>query len=238
LSALQELSITHKRGQEGYFQSRWPPQNLPTSRTSKGNGPWYTPHPALTRSHPTKPTPQNKTLSDPFDPVLALQGIGWLTRKAIGAATVTLHVKHYALEDGTVKIDIDQVLSGGLKGSVEERTLDWQWRGHTDYLFGTVKGHNRYNTLAAVLEEAKGKGVTEEDAQFLAEGWLKETEEGEVMESFVENEGNQWTAWQIWGFAEVGGERRYVRRIVVRKTAGKEEVRRVRLVYDFAGELV
>ncbi|OSS49498.1 hypothetical protein B5807_06039 [Epicoccum nigrum] len=179
----------------------------------------------------------NKTLSDPFDPVLALQGIGWLTRKAIGAATVTLHVKHYTLEDGTtVKIDIDQVLSGGLKGSVEERTLDWQWRGHTDFLFGTVKGHNRYTTLAAVQEEAKGKGVTEEDAKFLAEGWLKETEEGEVMESFVENEANKWTAWQIWGFAEIGGKRMYVRRIVVRKT-DKGEFKRVRLVYDYTGEL-
>lgn len=192
---------------------------------------------ALTRERPTNPPPQNKTLSDPFDPVLALQGIGWLTRKAIGAASVTLHVKQYTLEDGTTeKIDIDQVLSGGLKGSVEERTLDWEWRGHTDYLFGTVKGHNRYNTLAAVLEEAKGKGVTEEDAKFLTEGWLKETEEGEVMEGFVENEGSGWTAWQIWGFAEIGGQRKYVRRIVVRKT-GKEEFKRVRLVYDYAGEL-
>ena len=150
---------------------------------------------------------------------------------------MTLHVKHYTLEDGTtVKIDIDQVLSGGLKGSVEERTLDWQWRGHTDFLFGTVKGHNRYTTLAAVQEEAKGNGVTEEDAKFLAEGWLKETEEGEVMESFVENEANKWTAWQIWGFAEIGGKRMYVRRIVVRKT-DKGEFKRVRLVYDYTGEL-
>ena len=152
---------------------------------------------------------------------------------------MTLHIKHYTLDDGTAKIDIDQVLSGGLKGSVEERTLDWQWRGHTDYLFGTVRGHNRYNTLHTMLEEARNKGVKgeEEDARFLAEGWLGESAEGEVVEGFVENEGSGWTAWQVWGFGEVGGVRRYVRRIVVRKT-GKEEVRRVRLVYDFAGELV
>ena len=152
---------------------------------------------------------------------------------------MTLHVKHYALDHGTVKVDIDQVLSGGLKGSVEERALDWQWRGHTDYFFGTVKGRSRYNTLSAVLEEAKAKGVKgeEEDARFLAEGWLEESVEGEVMESFVENEGSGWTAWQVWGFAEIGGQRKYVRRIVVRKT-NKDEFKRVRLVYDFAGELV
>ena len=152
---------------------------------------------------------------------------------------MTLHIKHHTLDDGTAKIDIDQVLSGGLKGSVEERTLDWQWRGHTDYLFGTVRGHNRYNTLHTMLEEARNKGVKgeEEDARFLAEGWLGESAEGEVVEGFVENEGSGWTAWQVWGFAEIGGERKYVRRIVVRKT-GKEEFKRVRLVYDFAGELV
>ena len=152
---------------------------------------------------------------------------------------MTLHVKQYTLEDGsgTVKIDIDQVLSGGLKGSTEERTLDWEWRGHTDYLYGTVRGRNRFNSLAGVVEEGKAKGgAEEEDAKFLVEGWLGETQEGEVMEGFVENEGSGWTAWQVWGFAEIGGERKYVRRIVVRKT-GKEEFKRVRLVYDWAGEM-
>lgn len=87
-----------------------------------------------------------------------------------------------------------------------------------------------------MLEEAKGKGATEEDAKYLAEGWLKEMEEGEIIESYVENEGNKWTAWQVWGFAEIGGERKQVRRIVVRKT-DKDEVKRVRLVYDYLGEL-
>jgi hypothetical protein len=155
----------------------------------------------------------------------------------LGAATVTLHLKHHTAEDGTSsQIDIDQLVSGGLKGSSEKRTLDWQYRGHSDYLFGTVKGRTRYITLSTILEEAKGKGVTEDDAKYLAEGWLKETEEGEVIESFVENEGSKWTAWQVWGFAEIGGERKQVRRIVVRKT-DKNEVRRVRLVYDYAGEL-
>lgn len=148
-----------------------------------------------------------------------------------------MHLKHHTAEDGTTpKIDIDQLVSGGVKGSSEERVLDWQYRGHSDWLFGTVQGRSRYTTLAAVLEEVKGKGVTEEDAKYLAEGWLKEVEEGEVIESYVENEGNKWTAWQIWGFAEIGGERKQVRRIVVRKT-DKNEVKRVRLVYDYIGEL-
>ncbi|KAJ8115485.1 hypothetical protein OPT61_g2890 [Boeremia exigua] len=179
----------------------------------------------------------SKTLSDAFDPVLALQGIGWLTRKALGAATVTQHLKHHTAEDGTTpQIDIDQLISGGLKGSSEQRTLDWTYREHSDWLFGTVKGRSRYTTLAAALEEAKANGVAEEDIKYLAEGWLKETEDGDVIETYAENVGNKWTGWQIWGFAEIGGERKYVRRVVVRKT-DKNEVQKVRLVYDYTGEL-
>ncbi|KAH7087011.1 hypothetical protein FB567DRAFT_471107 [Paraphoma chrysanthemicola] len=182
----------------------------------------------------------NKTLSDSPDPVLALQGIGWLTRKAIGLATVTQHLKQYPTTgaDGSpaTQIDIDQTSTGGVKGTSEKRTLDWQYRGHTDWLFGTLQGKTRYNTLQAVTEENKGKGVEEEDAKFLVEGWLKETEEGEIVESFVDNDGNKWTGWQIWGFAEINGERRLTRRFAIRRK-NKDEVVRIRMTYDWAGEI-
>jgi hypothetical protein len=172
--------------------------------------------------------------------VLALQGIGWLTRKALGAATITQHLRQSPTtgEDGqpTIAITIDQIVTGGLKGSVESRTLDWHYRGHSDWLFGTLQGRSRYSTLAKILEESKGKGATEEDAKYITDGWLKETEEGEVVESFVDNDGNKWTAWQIWGFAEIGGERKLTRRFAVRRK-GKDEVVRVRLVYDYVGPL-
>jgi hypothetical protein len=182
-------------------------------------------------------TTQNKSLSDAFDPVLSLQGIGWLTRKALGAATVTQHLRQTVAEDGTsTQINIDQLVSGGLKGSSEKRTLDWQYRAHSDWLFGNLQGRTRYNTLAKITEENKGQGVTEQDAKYLVEGWLKETEEGEVVESFVDNDGNKWTGWQVWGFADIGGQRKLTRRFAIRKK-DKDEVVRVRLVYDWAGEL-
>lgn len=183
---------------------------------------------------------QNKTLSDSPDPVLALQGIGWLTRKAIGLATVTQHLKQYPTtgENGepATQIDIDQTTSGGVKGTSEKRTLDWHFRPHTDWLFGTLQGKTRYNTIKAVLEESKGKGTDEEDAKFLAEGWLKESEDGEIVESFVDNDGAKWTGWQIWGFAEINGERRLTRRFAIRRK-DKNEVVRIRMTYDWAGEL-
>jgi hypothetical protein len=183
---------------------------------------------------------QNKTLSDSPDPVLALQGVGWLTRKAIGLATVTQHLKQSPTtgEDGkpTTQIDIEQFATAGVKGSTEKRTLDWQYRGHTDWLFGTLQGRSRYNTLNAILEESKGKGIEEEDAKYLAEGWLKETEEGEIVESFVDNDGAKWTGWQVWGFAEINGERRMTRRFAIRRK-NADEVVRIRLTYDWVGEL-
>lgn len=180
---------------------------------------------------------QNKSLSDAFDPALSLQGIGWLTRKAIGAATVTQHLKQGVAEDGvSARIDVTQLVSGGVKGNSEDHRMNWEFGEHSDWLFGTVKGRSRYTTLVEILEESKGQGVTEEDVKYMAQGWLKETEEGEVVQCWVENESSKWTATQIWGFAEVNGVRMLTRRFAVRKT-NKDEVVRVRLVYDWAGEL-
>jgi len=182
----------------------------------------------------------NKTESDAFEGLLALQGISWLTRKAVCAATVTQTLSQSSVtgEDGqpTTQIVIDQAGVAGVKGTTETRTLDWQYRGHSDWLFGTVQGRSRYVTLAQILEESKGKGDVEEDAKFAAEGWLAETEEGETVESFVDNEANKWTGWQVWGFADVKGERKFVRRITIRRK-DNNEFKRVRLVYDYTGPL-
>ena len=63
---------------------------------------------------------------------------------------------------------------------------------------------------------------------------LGEGEEGVLIDSYVESQGNGWTARQVWGFADVRGERRYVRRVVVKK--GGKTIR-ARLVYDFVEDL-
>jgi hypothetical protein len=62
------------------------------------------------------PTYQNKTLSDSTDGILTLQGVPWYTRKIISLASVTLDVKHYTGDDTFEHIDIDQTLTGGMKG--------------------------------------------------------------------------------------------------------------------------
>jgi len=166
----------------------------------------------------------NKTLSDDTDAVLALQGVSWFTRKAIAWATITLHTKQYTPSDGITHIDIDQTATGGVKGTTENRLLDWTERSHSDYMFGDLKGKSRWVNL-------DGEGLD----SFLTEGWLEEEAgpNGEKhVQSWVLNEANGWTAEQIWGFAIVEGARYHTRRVVVTKG---EEVLKIRLVYDWQG---
>jgi hypothetical protein len=40
------------------------------------------------------------------------------------------------MQDGTEHIDIAQTLTGGIKGTTELRTLDWQERQHSDESHG------------------------------------------------------------------------------------------------------
>ncbi|KLU85318.1 hypothetical protein MAPG_04346 [Magnaporthiopsis poae ATCC 64411] len=71
---------------------------------------------------------------------------------------------------------------------------------------------------------------------YLKRGWIGADQPGgddEHVESLAESVDNGWVALQIWGFQLVGGERRYVRNIVVTKGSEKVEMR---LVYDWAGE--
>jgi hypothetical protein len=78
----------------------------------------------------------------------------------------------------------------------------------------------------------------DEDEAFLKEGW---EESDTYIESYVESQGNEWIARQVWGFAETpskasGGAkvRRYTRRVVVKKGS---EFKKAVLTYDYVGPL-
>jgi len=128
-------------------------------------------------------------------------------------------------------IDIQQIVTGGLKGTREQRCLDSQFREHSDWLFGHVQGKSKFINLDEV------------DDEFLKSGWDADaTEEGGGPEgkerkkhilSYVENldPSGGWTATQIWGFQVVDGNRHYVRKVVVQKDDQRAEFR---LVYDYA----
>ncbi|KAF4535179.1 hypothetical protein DIS24_g2792 [Lasiodiplodia hormozganensis] len=172
----------------------------------------------------------NKKESGNTDAILELQGFGWLLRRAIRIATVTLICKQYKDENGLEHIDIDQITTPSLPGkkeTPEERVLDWEWRDSVNGVFGKVKGRTRRITLADLPDD--------EDGKFMKEGWDESTiEGGDLIETFVENQDSGWTANQTWGFELKDGVRKHTRHVVVK--AG-EKVLREKLVYDYNGPL-
>ena len=59
-------------------------------------------------------------------------------------------------------------ISGGIKGTEEKRTLDWNWRDHEDGIFGKLKGRSRFVKLSDL---SAGEGTVESDLDFLTKGW-------------------------------------------------------------------
>ena len=121
------------------------------------------------------PTIQNKTLSDPTDEILTLQGVSWFKRKIIAVGTVTLYVKHYKT-DNVENVDIDQTITGGIPGTREERILDWVSREKSDSLFGDVVARSRRVKLDDIEEE------------YLKKDWTADTVQHGVIQSYVESD--------------------------------------------------
>ncbi|CDM37921.1 hypothetical protein DTO013E5_7230 [Penicillium roqueforti] len=195
----------------------------------------------------------DSTHSNPTDPILSLQGVGWLIRKTLSYATVTIYITQYADSENPALIHVDaqQVITGGIQGTKEERRLDWEEREHVDHIFGKLKGRSRQiagtksedGAVRPVLEVQTKAGSPEADAKVLkfligetlidgskSEGFLAEEGEGVFLQSFVQNVESGWTAEQVWGFEIVDGERRHTRRVVVVKDG---KVASARLVYAF-----
>ncbi|KFY14007.1 hypothetical protein V492_02919 [Pseudogymnoascus sp. VKM F-4246] len=168
----------------------------------------------------------NKTLSDPTEPVLTLQGVGWLKRKAIGIATITLAITE-KVENGDTIIDIESTGTGGIQGTAEHRVTNFVERAHEDHVFGSLTGQTKW------LDSTSPEWATLES--FQKEGWLDEkvgpNGEPHIYTTAV-NAANGWTAIQVWGFTELNGLRYYTRKITITKGS---EVLKVTLYYDYAG---
>ncbi|KIW07834.1 uncharacterized protein PV09_01752 [Verruconis gallopava] len=165
----------------------------------------------------------NKPISGDPDPVLALQGIGWLIRKAISVMPVQLIIKNYQDDQGFWHFDIEQPGAAGISGTTELRTVDGKEAHHKDHIFGAVDGVTNWIKVSDLKDD-------DEDEKFLKDGWLDE----ELIDNQVKSVGNGWTARQVWGFqeAEVNGQkiRMYARNIIVWK---KDKVQRVKFFYDY-----
>ncbi|KAG8827306.1 hypothetical protein FRC19_004174 [Serendipita sp. 401] len=189
----------------------------------------------------------NSTLSDSTDGILTLQGVPWYTRKIIRYATITLDVKQYTGKpadptnpkeserqgDDFEHIDTDQTLTGGIKGTSENRTFSGLPRDHEDHLFGAVVGLSK--RITGPLSDSNSPVAKYE---FLQKGWTKDTLEnpkGVIYTQAVSNteiSGKVWTAEQVWGLEEFNGEKRFTKHVYF---FTPEETVTAKMVYDYQG---
>lgn len=155
--------------------------------------------------------------------MLKIQNVGFLQRKAIGAAhlelTITVSGGEGAADGGATRFDTVIRPSLG-PTSTEERVLDWGRASEVRHpLFGNGTARARWATVGELGDD-----------EFLAAGW--EDAEGEVI--LMENTMDSGVVTRlVHGFEVVGGERHYVRHVVSKNKKG--EVAKVRLVYNYEG---
>ena len=112
-------------------------------------------------------------------------------------STLYLTYKHYKDDSGVEHLDIDQVLSGGVGASTEQRTLDWQERESTHSLFGPVLGRSRRIKLEELEDD------------YLKNGWLPDvTEHGAIQAialSDTAKSGRTWYSEQVRKAIDIPG---------------------------------
>lgn len=107
---------------------------------------------------------QNKSLSDSPDDMLSAQGVGWIKRKAMGAASITVTITHSKNNAGVDTLSLVQVVSGGDPAEPEEKTLDWEEKTKEIKLFG-----------GPCVTRSKRVSLDEVQESYLKEGWSADT---------------------------------------------------------------
>ncbi|KAJ5996662.1 hypothetical protein N7499_007020 [Penicillium canescens] len=205
----------------------------------------------------------DKGLSNEADPMLKLLGVPWVLRKAFSAVTLHVHISEYTTTDpmtrkALVNIELVQsAIGGGLAGTTEKRTLNWQVNHHKDYIFGAVQGWSHFigcstDLDGSILPDLDLQTNVENKASvarflqaksdpdgIIAGGFLVEEPEasnfgnglGLWVHTFERSVNSGWTLEQVWGFELIGGQRYFTRRMVIVNSAGQYEMGR--LVYNF-----
>ncbi|KAL4820746.1 hypothetical protein BDW67DRAFT_180307 [Aspergillus spinulosporus] len=185
----------------------------------------------------------DKTRSTNLDAVFSLQGLGWLTRKAIAASRVSLRITQGSDTDSdgltgarSEWMVLEPVLTGSIKGAPEKRSLTWTESEHNDTLFGRVRICSHYIAGEKIsdgrfrpLVELQTK-IAESDVESMlieAVAMAQEAETAEIVEKafihdYICSVDSGWTAEQIWAVEMIGEEKLLTRKIVVSKGSSIE----------------
>lgn len=102
----------------------------------------------------------NKSLPDDISPVLELQGVKVLLRKAISSASVHLKIS----QPSESEIHIEQTATAtSIPGTTEQCILDYQWRENKDAVFGQIKGRSRWIDRSEATEDGLKDGLDKLD---------------------------------------------------------------------------
>jgi hypothetical protein len=153
-------------------------------------------------------------------PPLQQQGFGWLKRKAISKAPVSLQMSRTTDPATGTDILVTKNLVAGREMMNEERHLDSQTRDVEVADLGTLRVKSEWLTLADINSVGD---------DFLRSGWVADG--GKLIHIVTDSVSGGWRLEHVWGVQEVkAGDRRYVRKLFIKK-AGDE--RRAKFVYDY-----
>jgi hypothetical protein len=170
----------------------------------------------------------NSKQSGPTEPPLKAQGVSWVTRKAIVNSTLYITLIHKPAADGQTEQAQAKQEVGSIGKSEEEYILTDTWAEKEHTVFKHIKA------------KANRVPVSELPYEYLKQGWIEsEMKDGCILvesHSDKDKNPNDWHAWQVWGIAEIDGERKFIRRNKLIGDKGKVDIE-LCLVYDYTGAL-
>lgn len=141
------------------------------------------------------------------------QGVSWLVRKAIRAASMKLTV---TFRSESMEFVMHTMLTGGLTGSSETRIPDWVERLHKDNIFGDVlvrcrfvpgeldAGGNKWpqfdmqSTFYREPDRIEAEEFLKNFTSSVVPAQEKEGRKDSFLHDFVRNESAGWTAEQVY----------------------------------------
>ncbi|KAJ6028357.1 hypothetical protein N7540_003933 [Penicillium herquei] len=175
----------------------------------------------------------NRKLSDDPDQMFALQGVPWITRKALRFANLSLQISQSvsfsdvssdsatesSSEDGgsVTTLHVRQTVTPGSFNSDSSCPVNGLYQDMTVPIFGDIKMKLQYVGTDDVKNDLMRQSFEDACASKM------------VIDEGAENPKMGWSAHVLWGFENINGKRYFTRNV---RTWKKDEIVVVRMVYD------